>query len=65
VYNSRRPEAEAMPTSHGRHCRRCRVRIPRKIRLCRICGALNFKFIDYVIFALLLAAGLYAAWRWL
>lgn len=53
-----------MPTSHGRHCRRCRVRIPRRLRLCRICGALNLKPVDYVIVALLLAVGVYAAWRW-
>lgn len=53
-----------MPTSHGRYCRRCRVRIPRKIRLCRLCGALNLKFVDYVLLALLLLSGMYAASRW-
>lgn len=53
-----------MPTSHGRHCRRCLVRIPRKIRLCRLCGAVNLKLLDYVLLALLLAGSAYAAWRW-
>jgi hypothetical protein len=64
VYNPRRQEVEAMPTSHGRHCRRCLVRIPRRTRLCRLCGALNLKLPDYFILALLLAGALYAAARW-
>jgi hypothetical protein len=54
-----------MPTSHGRYCYRCRNRISRKLRLCPICGAVNFKLIDYVFIALLTAAVVYAAWRWL
>jgi hypothetical protein len=54
-----------MPTSSGRLCRRCRIRISRKIRLCRVCGAVNLKPVDYIIFALLLAAGAYAVWRWI
>lgn len=53
-----------MPTSRGRHCRRCHVRIPRRTRLCRLCGALNLKLPDYVLLALLLAGGIYAALRW-
>lgn len=51
-----------MPTSHGRHCRRCRNRISRRIRLCPVCGALNLKYADYIIFATLLLA---AAASWL
>ena len=53
-----------MPASHRRHCRRCHNHIPRRRRLCRLCGAVNLKPVDYVIFALLLAALAYAAWRW-
>ena len=52
-----------MPTSHGRHCRRCRNRISRKIRVCPICGALNLKPLDYIFIALLLAAVVYAVGR--
>ena len=53
-----------MPTSRGRYCRRCRNRISRKVRLCRICGAVNLKAVDYLLAILLLSAGAYAAWRW-
>lgn len=51
-----------MPSRH-RHCRRCRVRIPRRVRLCRVCGSLNLKAVDYLVFVLLLAGGAYAALR--
>lgn len=54
-----------MPTSHGRHCRRCRNRISRRVRLCPICGAFNLKAVDFVLVLLLSAAVVYAAWRWL
>jgi hypothetical protein len=54
-----------MTTSRGRYCGRCRNRISRKMRLCPVCGAVNFKPVDYLVLALLLAAGAYAAWRWL
>lgn len=53
-----------MPPSRGRRCRRCRVRIPRELRLCRVCGAINLKLVDYAALALLLAGVVYAAWRW-
>ena len=53
-----------MPTPYGRHCRRCRTRIPRKVRLCPICKAVNLKPFDYVLFALLLACAAALAWRW-
>ena len=54
-----------MPTSHGRHCRRCRNRISRRLRRCHVCGALNLKTVDYVTIILLSAAAVYAALRWL
>ena len=54
-----------MPTSRGRHCRRCLVRIPRGTRLCRLCGAINLKLVDYPVLAVVLAGAAYAAWRWL
>lgn len=50
-------EARTMPTSRGRHCRRCHTRISRRMRLCPICKAVNLKSFDYVIIALLLLAG--------
>lgn len=42
--------------SHGRHCRRCLTRIPRRARLCPVCRAANLKAVDYVMLALLAAA---------
>jgi RNA polymerase subunit RPABC4/transcription elongation factor Spt4 len=54
-----------MLTSHGRYCRRCRNRISRRISRCPICGAINLKARDYLMILLLLAAAMFAAWRWL
>lgn len=39
----------------GRYCRRCRNRISRKLRLCRVCGTINLKRADYALLALLAA----------
>ena len=57
------PEALAMPTSHGRRCRRCRRRIPRGARFCPLCRTVNLKPLDYVLLALLLLAAAFAALR--
>jgi hypothetical protein len=53
-----------MPTSHGRHCRRCRVRISRKMRLCPVCGAVNLKALDYVLLAAAAIISAVLAGRW-
>lgn len=53
-----------MPTSHARHCRRCRARISHKIRVCPICRAVNLKPFDYVIIAFLLAGCAVLLWLW-
>jgi hypothetical protein len=44
-----------MPASRGRHCRRCRVRLSRRLRLCPVCRAVNLKPVDYAFVTLLLA----------
>lgn len=62
---ARRREVSSMPASHGRHCRRCHVRISRKLRLCRICGAVNLKAVDYVLLAAAATAAAVLAWHWL
>lgn len=54
-----------MTDSHGRHCRRCRTRISRHVRLCPVCRALNLKPVDYVLVPLLLAGVALLALRWL
>jgi hypothetical protein len=50
-----------MPRPHGRHCRRCYVRIPRRSRICPVCRALNPKLVDYVLAGALLAT--MVVWR--
>lgn len=49
----------------GRYCRRCRNRISRKLRLCRVCGKLNLKPADYLLLALLAAGALLALRRFM
>lgn len=49
--------------SHGRHCRRCRVRLSRRLRLCPVCRAVNLKPLDYLFIPVLLAGLAALAWR--
>lgn len=51
------------PKRHGRHCRRCRIRISRGTRLCPVCRKLNLKPADYLLLTLLAAAAVAALSR--